>query len=265
MIDSNTIYILSGKLIVGALFFIRILGFLSSGPIFKSKAIPMQVKVFLGVILAVSVTTAYWTDQPVIDFHLFNIVLLVLKEFMVGILIGFSASAVFWGARLAGGLIDFDLGYHTSVAFNIEEGAPTIVGELKYMMVLMIFLGINGHHTMIDAMFTSVQAVPLTTFEITTSTLRLLIQFATEVMIIGVKLSGPVLVAIFVTNLGLALLARVAPQTNVFILSFQLKIVVGILVMFASISLVAMVSKYSLQDIGTDMVRFLMSVNPFRV
>lgn len=252
-------------MIIGTLFFIRIMGFITSGPLFRSTAIPIQLKIFFGALLAISITSMFWKEQPQIDFHLWNMVLLVLKEFMVGVVMGLAAGTVFWGARLAGGLVDFDLGYHTSVAFNVEEGAPTIVGEFYYMIVLMLFLLINGHHTMLEALHASVRAVPLTMFEVTGSTIQLFIKLATEVMIIGVKLSAPVLVAIFLTNLGLALLARVAPQTNVFILSFQLKIVVGLLVMFTSVSLFVMVSKYSLQDIGSDMVKFLMSVNPLRV
>lgn len=265
MPDQETLHILTSKFIISALLFFRILGFLTAGPFFKSTSIPTQVKVFLGVLMAISLTAPYWQEQPTIELHLWYSILLVLKEFLVGIAIGFAANAVFWGARMAGGLIDFDMGYHTATVFNIDEKSPTIVGELQYMVMILIFLLINGHHQLIEALYASVAAVPITVFEISETTVVLLVKMATTVLLIGIKMSAPLLIAIFLTNLALALLARVAPQTNIFILSFQVKIAVGLLVLFASVSLFVFVSKLSLQGVQEEVMRFIMSLNPAKV
>jgi flagellar biosynthesis protein FliR len=264
MVDSETLHILTGKLIISTLLFFRILGFLTSGPFFKSSTFPPQVKIFLGVLMAVSMTTPFWQEQPQIELHLWYTVLLVMKEFLVGIAIGFSANAVFWGARMAGGLIDFDMGYHTASVFNIDENSPTIIGELQYMVMVLIFLMINGHHLLIEALYASVQAVPITVFTITESTVLLFVKMATTVLLVGIKMSAPLLIAIFLTNLALALLARVAPQTNVFVLSFQVKIAVGLLVLLASVSLFVFVSKMSLAGVQEELMRFILSLNPDR-
>lgn len=265
MIDAGSISLLSGKLIIGTLLFIRILGVMLGAPLFRSTAIPVELKVLLSVILSFSLTTSFWQEQPVIDFHLWNLIIIVFKEFMVGLAIGFSANMVFWAARFAGGLIDFDMGYQTSTLFNIEESTPTMIGELKYMIMLMIFLFINGHHYIIQGIWASVRAVPLTTFEVTESTVHLLIRIASSVFVIALKIASPVLIALFLTNLALALLARVAPQTNIFVLSFQVKIAVGLLVLFTSIPLVVLMSKLALEGVETEMMRFILTLNPGRV
>jgi flagellar biosynthetic protein FliR len=265
MPDSGTISILTGKLIIGSLLFVRVGGFVATVPFFRSLNIPNLVKILLVVLLAFSVTTAFWQEQPTIDFHLWYMVLLVLKELMVGLSIGFVANAVFWGARVAGGLVDFDLGFFTAAVFNIDEGSPTIVGDLQEMIVLMLFLFINGHHFLIEGIYASVRAVPVTTFAFTESSVHMLIRMATMVLIVGVKMAAPVIVAIFLTNLALALLARVAPQTNIFMLSFQLKIAVGLLILFAASPMMVMVAKYALQGFESDIMRFMMTLNPGRV
>ncbi len=265
MTGSGEILFFSGKLVVGTLIFFRILGMFAAAPAFKSKAIPMQLKIFLSVIIAISLTSAFWKDQPIIDFHLANVVLLVLKEFMVGLAIGFSANTVFWGARMAGGLIDFDMGYQTSAIFNIEEGSPTMVGELQYMATLMIFFFLNGHHYLIESLWISIRAVPLTTFAITHSTITLMIKMATTIFILSLKIAAPVLIALFLTNLALALLARVAPQTNIFILSFQMKIAVGLIVLFISVPFFIMLTKYALSGFESEMMKFILTLNPARV
>jgi len=92
MPDSSSMDILTGKLIIGTLLFIRIMGFVAASPFFRSRSIPNQVKVFLGVLLAFSITTAFWTEQPQIEFHLWYMILLVMKEFFLGVAIGWVAN-----------------------------------------------------------------------------------------------------------------------------------------------------------------------------
>ena len=264
MIDSLSLEMLSGKLVIGMLMFIRIMGLMVSGPFWSNSAIIRQLKVFIAVIFAVFLTEPFWKDQPVVDFHLWNLVFLSMKEFLVGVAIGFSSRMVFWGARFAGGIIDFDMGYQTSTLFTQGE-TPTLVGEIKHLAVLMIFLLVNGHHFVLEALWASVQAVPITTFAITDSTIQLLLKQTLSVFLIGVKMEAPILVALFLVNLALALLARVAPQTNIFIMSFQLKIVVGLLVLIASVPLFIFIAKMSLETVEGDVMRLIMSLNPGRV
>lgn len=129
----------------------------------------------------------------------------------------------------------------------------------------MIFLLVNGHHFILQALWASVRAVPITTFAITDSTVELLIKQTLSVFLIGVKMAAPILVALFLVNLALALLARVAPQTNIFIMSFQLKVVVGLLVLMASVPLFVFISKLGLEQMETEVMKMILSLNPERV
>ncbi len=257
MIDDVTIFFLSGKFIIGILFFVRISGVFVSGPFFKSAAIIPQMKVMIAVILAMSVTTVFWKEQPQIDLHLWNIVYLVFKEFFVGVALGFAANIVFWAARFAGGMIDFDMGYQTGLLFNAAENSPTLVGEFFDMVALMIFLLINGHHYLIEAIYTSVKVIPIGKFVLTESSITVFIKIATTIMILGIKMSAPVLAALFMTNLALSFLARVAPQTNIFVLSLQIKIGVGLIMLMITTPLFVMVAKYALQTVDVEMMRLI--------
>lgn len=265
MLDNQTLALLSGKFIIGILIFVRIAGIIGSSPFFKYDGIPMQVKIMLSVILAISVTSTFWKEQPTIDFHLWNMVFLVMKELLMGLIIGFSANTVFFAANFAGGLVDNEMGFQTGALFNPENTNPTILGEFKEIIVIIVFLLINGHHYIIEAIYLSVRAVPVTTFAISETTVHYLVVMATSILMIGIKLSSPMLLAMFVTNLSLALLSRVAPQTNIFALSFQFKIAVGLIVLFISIPLFVMVAKFSLSSVQTEMLNVIMSLNPKRV
>jgi flagellar biosynthetic protein FliR len=79
-------------------------------------------------------------------------------------------------------------------------------------------------------------------------------------MIIGVKISSPILVAIFLTNISLALLARVAPQMNIFTMSMHIKILVGLLSLFATVPLIALFMKQALTIFQGDLMKVLLSI-----
>lgn len=263
--DSGTIEILYSKFIIGLLVFIRVGGIFILAPFFKNMAIPAQVKIMLAIIISAFMTQTYWQSQPTIDFHLWNLVLLILKEILIGLMIGFAANIVFDATRMAGGLIDFEMGFQAASVFDPSSSSPTLVGELKELIVLMLFLILNGHHQLIETLFASIRAVPLTTFNFSESTYMLLIKLVTTVFILAIKIAAPVLIALFSANLALALLARIAPQTNIFIISFQVKIAVGLLMLFVSIPLLVYVIKWALGNMQEQTLQLIMTLYPGRV
>lgn len=265
MIDDASVVFFMGKFLVGLVIFVRITGIFLTAPFLKSNAIPPLVKIMSAVILAIIINSSLWNQQPTLEFHLWYLVFLVMKEFLVGMMIGFAANTVFYAARMAGGLIDQDMGFQTATLFDRDAGAPTLVGELKDLIALMVFLILDGHHYLIEGLFISVKAIPLTTMEITTSTMTLFTNMAISVLVLAIKMASPVLIALFLTNLSLALLARVAPQTNIFILSFQLKVTVGLIVLLISIPLFVYVAKVSMEGMQEELYRFILTLYPGRV
>jgi len=262
MMDSATLSLFMGKFIIALLFFIRISSFLFVAPIFSNSGVIPHLKIIIAIFLTLFITTSFWNDQPQIDFHLWNIVLLAFKELMVGFAIGFSAQLVFYAARFAGGLIDFDMGYHTSLLFDQNASSPSLIGQVYDLVVLMVFLLINGHHFLIETLFTSFKIVPISVATPTEATISIVVKYATSIFIVAIKIAAPAIIALFVTNLALALLSRIAPQTNIFILSFQVKVVVGLVILLVSVPFVVYFIKYSLQDFQDITMRWLLSLNP---
>jgi len=262
--DASTIHILMSKFIVGLLIFVRITGMFITAPMFRSMAIIPQVKIFLAILLATVMTNQFWIDQPNIEFHLWNIVVLVLKELTLGSIIGFAANMVFNAARMAGGLIDFEMGFQAATLFDPMSSNPTLFGELKELLALMIFFLLNGHLQLIETIFVSIRAVPLTTMGLSNSFFIVTIKIITTVFILAIKIAAPVLMALFCTNLALALLARVAPQTNIFIISFQMKVAVGLLIYFALIPMLFYVLKWALSQMQEQTLEILLTLYPGR-
>ncbi len=259
--DNATLELLTSKFLIGGFVFIRILGMLASAPVFRSAAVNAKVKIMFAAILAVIMTNVFGESQPAIDFHLLNVLVLVLKEFFFGVLIGYTANLVFYAARFAGGIIDMEMGYNTSIIFDPSNSSPTLIGEFKDLITLMMFFFINGHHQLIESLYASFQIVPISTFSISSVTIQLLIKMIITITILAIKFASPVIVALFCSNLSLALLARIAPQTNIFMLSFQIKIAVGLTMLFTSVPLLVYIIKWALTNFQSNTLDIIMSLN----
>jgi len=253
------------KFLIGILLFVRVTALMFSGPIFSSMGVQPQVKVFLSAVVAMAMTSVYGGYQPPVDLDTIGIVLLVIKEIFVGTLIGYSASMIMNAARFAGGLLDFEIGFQTALMFDPNAGVPTLLGEIKTLMMTMLFLYMNGHHFVLEAVFASAKLIPINGFFMGDTTIDMLIHLVTVTMIVAVKIASPVLVALFLTNLSLALLSRVAPQMNIFAMSMHVKILVGILSLMATVPLVVILMKHSMGIFQEDVMKILMSLAVHRV
>lgn len=252
--------ILMAKFLIGTLLFIRVAALLFSGPLFSSMGIEPQVRIFISVLVAMSMTAVYGGEQPPLTLDVISLVLLSLKEVMVGSLIGYSSSMIINAARFAGGMLDVEVGFQTALLFDANAGVPTLLGEFKSMIILMVFLAVNGHHFLLEAVFASARLIPIDSFTMGISTIDAIIRMVTSTMILAVKIASPVLVALFLTNIALALLARVAPQINIFALSMQAKVAIGLVALFITAPLVVLLMKEALAVFQGDVMSVLMSI-----
>lgn len=260
MFDSGTIAAFQTYFVIGILIFIRVVTLFSTAPFFSHPGIPTQAKIFISAVIAIAMTMTFGKMQPTVTFELLSLVGLVFKEFFVGALLGFAASLPFYAVRVAGGILDLDLGFQTALLFDASADVPSLLGEMYFLVTLMVFLGINGHHFLLETMYVSLKAIPLTSFALTENAITIMARISTTVFILGFKLSSPVIVALILTNLGLALLGRVSPQMNIFALSYSLKIIVGLLVLMTTFALFVQMVSIMLKSFQDDIWKVVMSL-----
>jgi flagellar biosynthetic protein FliR len=200
-------------------------------------------------------------QAPALDVRLAALVLTALREAAVGAVLGFTAGLIFAGARAAGELAGFELGFSLAQAFDPDSGQQSsIIGQLFSMALTLMFLLLNGHHFVVQSLMASYDVVPVDGFRFAGPLTERMVTLTGGVLVLAAKLSAPVIVAGFLVNLAMSVLARVAPQINVFILSFSLKVWVGLVVLTTSAPLMVAVFKKLLADVEQnllDLVRVL--------
>lgn len=221
------------------LIFCRISAFFVVAPIFSSRGVPNTFKIGLSGIIAVLVLLIQGAEQ-VIPNDL-GYVLIVIREVLIGLLLGFTAQLIFYVIQIAGSFIDIQIGFGIANVVDPMTGASApILGNFKYIIAMLLFLTINGHHYLIDGIIRSYNWVPLSNNlfqEIYNGKVsEFLITTFTQSFALAFQMAAPLVVALFVTDVALGFLARTAPQFNVFVIGIPLKIIVGLVVLLLLIS-----------------------------
>ena len=88
--------------------------------------------------------------------------MLILKEALVGLLVGFTAYMILAAIQIAGGFIDFQMGFAIANVIDPQTGAQSpLIGQYIYMFSLLVLLAVNGHHLILDGIFYSYQFIPI--------------------------------------------------------------------------------------------------------
>jgi flagellar biosynthetic protein FliR len=223
------------------LVFVRVVGILAVAPVFGHRAVLSQTKVGLALVLAIVLFAAV-PIQVEATTDLLPYVLLVVKELIMGMILGFTALLVFIAVQLAGSMIGVDIGFGVvNIIDPMSAEQISIIGTFKNLIALVTFLLINGHHTILEALAASFEMVPLGGIQFTELLGQGIISMTSEVFVMGIKLAAPITAALFLTSLALGIIARTVPQMNVFIVGFPLKIAIGMGMIAASLPVFQMV------------------------
>lgn len=208
--------------------FLRVMGILTIAPVFGHRSVVSQIKVGVALMVAVAlfpVVPPTLKTHP----HLLLLVLALVKELLMGMLIGFVSLLVFIGVRFAGEMVGLDIGFGVANLIDpLSAEQVSIVGELQSLLAVVIFLLVNGHHVLLRGLAASFDLVPLGGVQMPDLLGQSLIALTGKVFVIAVQLAAPVSATLFLTTLALGIVARTVPQMNVFVVGFPLKIIVGI-------------------------------------
>lgn len=213
------------------LIFCRITAFFVVVPVFSSQSVPTTFKIGLSFFVSMVIFSSGSMNVTVPQD--LGYVLLVMREVLIGLLLGFVAYLMFMTIQTAGSFIDIQIGFGIANVIDPMTGASApIIGNFKYMIALLLFLSMNGHHYLLDAIVYSYKWVPLDNNlflqMINGSLSEFLVGTFAQSFMLAFQMSAPLVAALFLTDVGLAFLARTAPQYNVFVIGVPLKIIIGL-------------------------------------
>lgn len=225
------------------LIFFRVAAFFVTLPLFSYRTIPMPFKIgfsfFLALVMFNTVDSANITFD---DVYLF----LLIKEIIVGLLIGLIAYIILSAVQVAGGFIDFQMGFAIANVVDPQTGAQSpLIGQYFYIIALLFLLSVDGHHLLIDGIYFSYDFIPIdgwVNFQ-NDSIADYIIESFNYMFLIAFQMSIPIVGCLFLVDVALGIIARTVPQLNVFVVGLPIKIFVSFVVLFFFISLYIMLTK----------------------
>lgn len=207
-------------------------------PIFSTRIIPSRIKVGLSFLFAF-ITLPMITGSHPFPIHQMMIVIEIMRELLIGLVIGFIAYLAFAAIQLAGRFIDMRMGFAiVNVADPIHGATLPLMGQFKNVLATLLFLAINGHHIMIKAIRHSFDIIPLGGAVLTNQSIEVLLRSSADIFVLGFKIGLPVVATLFVADIILGFMARTIPQLNIFVVGLPLKILVGFIMLLLSINIV---------------------------
>ncbi len=209
------------------LIFARMLGLFTTAPVWSNRMVPVQLRAAIS--FGTAVVLFPLLEPPELPATLVGLIPMVLRELLVGMTIGFVASLIFSAVQFAGQLLDVGMGLSMiNVLDPMSNTQMPVMGNFLYILSLLIFFGVNGHHMLIEAVVDSYRLLPIGAAVLSTEASGQLVLIAGTMFVIALKIAAPVLAAIFVTTVTLGILNRVVPQMNVFIIGLPVQFGVGI-------------------------------------
>jgi flagellar biosynthetic protein FliR len=237
------------------LILVRISGFVYSAPFFSLKNVPMRVKSGISIFIALLLlyTLPY---TPVSYAGIIGYSILIVKEAIAGVVLGLFANIAYYILAFVGQFTDMEIGFSmVSQLDPMTQMQTTITSNLYGYLVLLMMMVTNLHHYFIKAIVDSFQIVGIGQVQLDPNLYKLMIEFVTNYLIIGFRIVLPIFVSILLVNAVLGILAKIAPQMNMFVIGMQLKVLVGLFILALIIEFIPSVADF----IFNEMMYFLKS------
>jgi flagellar biosynthetic protein FliR len=234
-----------GDLEVYLLIVVRIMSFIFVCPFFGGRQTPGMVKIGYGMLLSVLLYGAVPFYPP--DYNtVAGYTVIVLKEAMVGLLIGLAVTLCQQITAFAGSVVDMQIGLSmVSMMDPATDQQVTITGSLysQYLTIALIITGMYQY--ILRALVDSFTMIPINGAVIHADRmLNVMLAFMKDYIVIGFRICLPIFIITFVTNVVLGVLAKVSPQMNMFSVGIQIKIVVGLVIMFITVTMLSDASNF---------------------
>jgi flagellar biosynthesis protein FliR len=220
---------LLAKVAIFVLILTRIGALVMTAPLWRMEAVPMQVRGLLAVALSLLVMPLYANHSLPDASNLFTFGKLVANEMLVGLLIGLGMAILIGGIEVAGQIVSQLSGMQLADVVNPAfDSSVSVFTQLFYYVTMAVFVIIGGHRLTLQALLETFAWAPPGQAAIGESYLVTLIGVLTQSFQLGIRAAAPLMIALSVSTLVLALVSRTMPQINIIAVGFGLNSILTI-------------------------------------
>jgi flagellar biosynthetic protein FliR len=242
------------KIEVFLLVLARTAGIFTLVPLFGAAQVPVRLRITIAFGIAiVFVPLCMPAGNAPLALDVISMVLMIVKEAFVGLVIGFVTILVFAAIQNAGDLIDMHSGFSFASMIDPINGAQTsVAGRFHHLLAGMLFFAINAHHILISGLADSFRIVPIGQMALNPDLARGVTDLFVALFAVAIRIAAPVVAAVFLADVAMAIIARVVPQMNILMAGLPLKLGVGLIGMLVALPVSIVLTKNALGGIYPD-------------
>lgn len=204
-------------------------------PVFGEDFTPMKVRAGLALALTACLLPAVGPNTANLPETTPQLVGAMVPEFIFGMTLGLCARLVFAAVQFAGQLAGEQIGFGIANIFDpVNNAQISIIAQLHYLFSILIFFAIDGHHLFLTALVRSFEIVPLFSVNLPGELVGFMGREVAHMFTLAVVISAPILAAMLLSNIALGLVSKAVPQINIFIESFPIHILLGLVLLSVS-------------------------------
>lgn len=216
--------------------FFRIAAFFMAANVIFPSGTPKIFKIcfslFISAMLGVNIEVSITVGTT------YELVIFAILETINGLVLGYIVNLCFYSLKMAGSLIDYQIGLSMSSTYDPNTNAnATIMENFMYFIGLIVFFGLNAHHVLINSILNSFELIPIG-YSIIDNNLGYIMKVFMEYFIIGIKIASPIVLILIITDLITGIISRSISGLNVMIIGMPLKMLIGLIFIIAALPFV---------------------------
>ncbi len=217
---------------------LRVSMILFLAPIFGSEIVPAQIKIALGLTLALMLTGVVSVDVSALPFEAFAFIPIILRELMIGLTLALLIRLILESVQFAGQFIGYQMGFAIVNVVDPQSGGQTsVLSQFAYILALLVFLAANGHHIIITGLVESFELAPIGGPLMPSLVVKEIVAAMGQMFVIAIKIGAPALAVLFCAKVSMGIVSKTVPQMNVLFVGMPLYIMIGLTTFGLSLSL----------------------------
>jgi len=213
----------------------RVAGMIMTAPVFAARTVPVRVRLGLSVAITVMILPLM-PPVPTVELFTPSAFLLIAQQLLIGVLMGFTLQVVMAAIVTGGQIVAMQMGLGFAAMVDPQNGAQTpVLSQFYVIMVVLIYLAMNGHLVLIEVLVDSFKTMPVATTGLLPEHFNQLVHWAAILFSGAVAMAIPAIASLLIVNFTFGIMTRAAPQMNIFAIGFPLTMLLGFGVIFATL------------------------------
>ncbi len=217
---------------------LRISTFVLAAPIFGTQSLPRRVRLMFALGLTVVIAPLHAAPTPAVDVLSPAGLGLAFEQVLIGAMLGLVLRMVFLALEFAGQIVAQQMGLGFAAMVDPVSGAQVpVIGQLYVILATLMFFAFDAHLKLIELIADSFSLMPPGAGFPSRAALAFIIDWTGQMLGTGLLMMMPAVASLLIVNLSFGVIARSAPQFNIFAIGFPIMILFGVVVMLLTIAL----------------------------